>query len=190
MARLPLLPPGPHGVHEFSLRRTQLSTPLAPQPTLQPGSLEQEFSLAIADCENRAPLPPHLARSSAEKEGFEPSRRGYRQRDFQSRALGRTMRLLRTRIKLLNLPRNFIIDSLDFTYLGKSLAAFLPRKKIERHSLPVSLFCGGGGIRTLEALKGLTVFETAALDRTMRLLQHIAAGRCHRLAPTRNNSIR
>ena len=46
---LPLLPSGPDGVHGFSLRRTQTSSPLTPgSPTRS--TLGQEFDPALADC--------------------------------------------------------------------------------------------------------------------------------------------
>ena len=60
--RLPLLPSGPDGVHEVSPRRTRLST----SNTDSSGHIRTvstgDFSLAVADCEYRAPLTPHLAR--------------------------------------------------------------------------------------------------------------------------------
>gem|GEM_PF-3931492 len=73
---LPLLPPGPDGVHGFPLRGTRTSTPLTPGvPTRL--TLGQEFDPALADCGYRAPLPPRLARPNiypvmARPEGIEP----------------------------------------------------------------------------------------------------------------------
>jgi hypothetical protein len=58
---LPLLPPGPGGVHRPLPRRTQSSTPLGrSSPNVR--HLEGEFDPAIAACGYRAPLAPHLAR--------------------------------------------------------------------------------------------------------------------------------
>ena len=63
-SRLPLLPSGPGGVYKASPRRTRLSTPPASHRGLRRKVSNGEFSLAIADCEFRAPLIPHLARPS------------------------------------------------------------------------------------------------------------------------------
>jgi hypothetical protein len=85
---LPLLPPGPGGVHRPLPRRTRSSTPLARSSPAVP-YLEREFDPAIAVCGYRAPLAPRLARPSlsyvgplllsnelqqAERAGFEPAR--------------------------------------------------------------------------------------------------------------------
>jgi hypothetical protein len=59
--RLPLLPSGSDGVHRFSPRRTQSSTPLSRRSPTMP-DLEREFNPAVADCGYRAPLVPRLAR--------------------------------------------------------------------------------------------------------------------------------
>jgi hypothetical protein len=61
---LPLLPPGPDGVHKFPLRGTQPSTPLTGAVAPGPEDLGWEFGPAVADCGYRAPLAPHLAQSS------------------------------------------------------------------------------------------------------------------------------
>jgi hypothetical protein len=58
---LPLLPPGPGGVHRPLPRRTQSSTPLG-RSSPNARHLEGEFDPAIAACGYRAPLAPHLAR--------------------------------------------------------------------------------------------------------------------------------
>jgi hypothetical protein len=85
---LPLLPPGPGGVHRPLPRRTQPSTQLNRN---SPDTLhrEREFDPAIAVCGYRAPLAPRLARPwlsyavvfllsnlgpEAERAGFEPAR--------------------------------------------------------------------------------------------------------------------
>ncbi len=60
--RLPLLPPGPDGIHESSLRRVRPSTPRARRLAHRSRTSGREFNPAIADCGFRAPLPPRLAR--------------------------------------------------------------------------------------------------------------------------------
>jgi hypothetical protein len=59
---LPLLPPGPGGVHRLLPRRTQPSTPLGLAVPTVPQALEGEFDPATAVCGYRAPPVPRLAR--------------------------------------------------------------------------------------------------------------------------------
>ena len=63
--RLRLLPSGPDLVHSRPPHGTWPSTPSAGVLTPKAQPLQGEFSLARADCECRAPLPPRLARSVA-----------------------------------------------------------------------------------------------------------------------------
>src|SRR5436190_18168775 len=61
--RLRLLPPGSDLVHGRPPHGTWPSTPSTGVLTPKAQPREREFSLARADCECRAPLPPRLARS-------------------------------------------------------------------------------------------------------------------------------
>jgi hypothetical protein len=81
--------------------------------------------------------------AEAEREGFEPSR-ALTLRDFQSRALGQTMRPLRAQIS----GSEFRVDS-----SGSSLSS-------EPETRNVKLACGGGGgIRTHEGFSHPTRFR-------------------------------
>ena len=60
--RLPLLSSEPDGVHGSSPRGAQLSTSRTARQRPPVQDLREEFSLAIADFEYRAPLTPRLAR--------------------------------------------------------------------------------------------------------------------------------
>ena len=58
---LVLLRSRPDTVHGFLLRETQISTPLVEGSSTE-NSPKQTITSAIADCRNRVPLPPRLAR--------------------------------------------------------------------------------------------------------------------------------
>ena len=58
---LVLLRSRPDTVHGFPSRKTQISTPLVEGSSTE-NSPKQTITSAIADCRNRVPLPPRLAR--------------------------------------------------------------------------------------------------------------------------------
>ncbi len=110
---LPLLPPGPGGVHRPLPRRTQSSTPLGrSSPNVQ--HLEGEFDPAVADCGYRAPLAPHLARPCpfylSSPYPVKPRKR--RGRDLNPRGSSPTrFPIVRTRPDYATSPGRPIIDS-------------------------------------------------------------------------------
>jgi hypothetical protein len=94
VVHLPLLPPGPDGVHGTAPHRTRASSPLTGGKPCRAEGRGQEFDPALAGCRFRAPLPPRparpnlkfctftvkiciLRRKMAERVGFEPTRRGF-----------------------------------------------------------------------------------------------------------------
>src|SRR5215207_5931705 len=62
---------------------------------------------------HRASLSDLVLFTMAEGEGFEPSRRCYRLRDFQSRALGQAMRPFHVGYRLLAIGRGSLLDLTD-----------------------------------------------------------------------------
>ncbi len=110
---LPLLPPGPGGVHRPLPRRTQSSAPLGRGSPNVP-HLEGEFDPAIAGCGYRAPLAPHLARPGSfylsRPSPVKPTRR--RGRDLNPRGSSPTrFPIVRTRPDYATSPSRPIIDS-------------------------------------------------------------------------------
>jgi hypothetical protein len=96
---LPLLPPGPDGVHKFSLRGTQPSTPLTAAASPPPKDLRWEFGPALADCglQGTASSPPSTVWISIRQRGaarieirLHPPKPHYQPWDIISRILDRS----------------------------------------------------------------------------------------------------
>ena len=139
---LPLLSSDPDGVHKSSLRRTRTSTPLAPGCLMNEG-LGQGLSLAVADCEYRAPLTPRLARPKPLK-----WRRGW---DLNPRGRG-------------HLPTRSPGERLRPSQPPLRVRAGAPVREPIRKGI---FFSGGESeIRTHGAITGPLAFEASAFDHS------------------------